>query len=62
MGFKKLNPISHFLFCANDINLLGRNINIVNKDGEFLFPTSKGTGLEVNDERTITRSWLVIRM
>jgi hypothetical protein len=61
VGFKKLNPIRHFLVCANDINLLGENIYSLTTDREFLFPASSEIGLEVNDGRASTRLWLLIR-
>jgi hypothetical protein len=37
---------------ADDVNLLGVNINITNKNAEALLDASKETVLEVNSEKT----------
>jgi len=37
-------------------------MNTVNNDTEALFLANKEIGLEVNDEKVVIRSWLVIRM
>jgi hypothetical protein len=37
---------------ADDVNLLGDNIDITNKNTETLFDASKEVGLEVNVEKT----------
>jgi hypothetical protein len=50
-GFE-LNETHQLLVYADDITLLGENINIVNKNAESLLDASKKTGLEVNSEKT----------
>jgi hypothetical protein len=37
---------------ADDVNLLGDNIDIINKNSETLVGASKEVGLEVNVEKT----------
>jgi hypothetical protein len=37
---------------ADDVNLLGDNIDIINKNTETLIDASKEVGLEVNVEKT----------
>jgi hypothetical protein len=39
-----------FLFYVDDINLLGKNINIIQKDAETLLNASEEVGLKVNME------------
>jgi hypothetical protein len=39
-------------FCADDVNLLDKNVNIVKKNTEALLVASKDGGLEVNREKT----------
>jgi hypothetical protein len=48
----KLNGTYHLLAYADDVNLLGDNIDTVNKNTETLIDASKEVGLEVNVEKT----------
>jgi hypothetical protein len=47
----KLNETHQFLVCADDVNLLGDNIDTINKNTETLIDASKDVGLEVNVEK-----------
>jgi hypothetical protein len=47
-----LNGTHQLLAYADDVNLLGDNINIINKNTETLTDASKEVGLEVNVEKT----------
>jgi hypothetical protein len=46
------NGTHQLLVYANDIKLLGENINIIKKITETLTDASKKVGLEVNAEKT----------
>jgi hypothetical protein len=48
----KLNGTHHLLACVDDINILGENIDTIQKNTEALFDVSKEVGLEVNSEKT----------
>jgi hypothetical protein len=48
----KLNETHQLLAYANDVNLLGDNIDTINKNTETLIDASKEVGLEVNVEQT----------
>jgi hypothetical protein len=48
----KLNGTHQHLAYADDVNLLGDNIDTINKNTETLIDTSKEVGLEVNVEKT----------
>jgi hypothetical protein len=51
MGLK-LNGTHQLLAYADDVNLLGDNINSVMKEKESLLDAIKEVGLEINAERT----------
>jgi hypothetical protein len=48
----KLNETHQLLAYADDVNLLGDNIDIINKNTQTLIDASKGVVLEVNIEKT----------
>jgi hypothetical protein len=48
----KLNGTYLLLICADDMNLLGDNIDTIKKDAQILIDASKEIGLEVNTEKT----------
>jgi hypothetical protein len=48
----KLNGTHQFLAYADDVNLLGDNIDTTNKNTQTLIDASKEVGLEVNVEKT----------
>jgi hypothetical protein len=47
-----LNGTHQLLAYADDVNLLGDNINTMNKNTQTLIDASKEVGLEVNVEKT----------
>jgi len=47
-----LNEIHNLLVYADDVNILGENVNIINKNTEALLDTWREVGLEVNIEKT----------
>jgi hypothetical protein len=49
---KKLNGTHQLLGYADDVNLLGGNINTTKKNTETLVEATKRVGLEVNTEKT----------
>jgi hypothetical protein len=51
MGLK-LNGTHQLLAYADDVNLLGDNIDTINNNTETLIDASKEVGLEVNIEKT----------
>jgi hypothetical protein len=48
----KLNGARQLLAYADDVNLLGDNIDTINRNTETLIDASKEVGLEVNVEKT----------
>jgi hypothetical protein len=48
----KLNWTHQLLAYADNVNLLGNNIDIINKNTETLNDASKEVGLEINVEKT----------
>jgi hypothetical protein len=52
MGLK-LNGTHQLLAYADDVNLLGDNIDTINKNTETLIDSSKEVGLEVNRENEV---------
>jgi hypothetical protein len=48
----KLNGTHQLLAYDDDVNLLGDNIDAINKNREALIDASKEVGLEVNAEKT----------
>jgi hypothetical protein len=49
----KLNGAHQLLAYADDVNLLGDNIDTINKNTETLIDASKEVGLEINVEKTM---------
>jgi hypothetical protein len=48
----KLNGTHQLLVYADDVNLLGDNIDTIKKNTQTLIDTGKEVGLEVNTEKT----------
>jgi hypothetical protein len=48
----KLNRTHQLLIYADDVNLLGDNIDTIKKNTETLIDASKEVGLEINVEKT----------
>jgi hypothetical protein len=48
----KLNGTHQLLVYADDVNLLGDNVDIIKKNTETLIGAGKEVGLEVNAEET----------
>jgi hypothetical protein len=48
----KLNGTHHLLAHADDVNLLGDNIDTIKKNTEILIDAGKEVGLEINVEKT----------
>jgi hypothetical protein len=58
----KLNGTHQLLSYADDVTLLGDNIDTIKKNTETLIDASKEVGLEINVEKTKYMSCLVTRM
>ena len=51
----------HLLVYADDVNMLGKNLQTVRENTEMLIKASKDNGLEVNSEKIISRHQNVIQ-
>jgi hypothetical protein len=48
----KLNGAHQLLVCADDVNLLGDNIDTIKKNTQTFTDARKGASLEVNSKKT----------
>jgi hypothetical protein len=57
----KLNGTHQLLFHADDVNLLGDNIDAIKRNTQTLIDFSKEVGLEVNTEKTVSSPECIIK-
>jgi hypothetical protein len=58
----KLNEIKQLLAYADDVNLLGDNIDTINKNAESFIDASNDIGLEINVEKPNICCYIVTRV
>jgi hypothetical protein len=58
----KLNRSHHLLVYADDVNLLGDNIDTIKKTSQILINASNEVGVEVNAVKTNVCCCLITRM
>jgi hypothetical protein len=58
----EFNGTHHLLVYADDVNLLGDNIDTIKKNTETLIDAIEEVGLEINAEKTNICCCLIIRM